>query len=681
MANKRRKAAGGPAAKRRKVSSKKTDDDVQVVAHRRHLRGRRGSLQDMPEMPLDILFDIFVHLEPFDLLNLARTSKPFRQLLMHRSAAPFWRAARQNVEDLPPCPPFLSEPAYANLLFDNYCHECLRPNIQTVYWVAMARYCKPCSKEMFYRSWEISGAFDEYTKKPLPDPDELLGCDGNYSLRRYKPYVKEIMKEWRRTKKPKYEEFVAKYSARYKELYSHSTRCEDWYVDRKDSRQKEIEDLREDRLEDILQRLRDLGYNRDIEYAEQAYPSAGHPLLKIPRVLQPKPLTDRAWKNMKEEVLSAMEEIRARRLYATRVAKIKRRIAKLEESIVPWRRYVGPISPPTQEFLVEPQVASLIDAPIRRSRKPGEDIDFSMLEHIFYDFTNLWRDRKRSEPSELVASQISLPTDVDPFSLAVSQYFHCTEPGPPGYRSFIATYPNFLVHRSSHEMSAPPAPGLDDTYVEIVSRLHGDVPTSVEKMNSLASTVRAVIEACNQDPTRVTVEEMDALDIRLRCTGVGCPEEGVCAVYTWRAAVEHRVSDRHSNKDELSWEQVPSEHFADIVTMEATAKSNEEARRKDFTHSAWICSRCPRTSYYQWMARCKRTHSSLIDHLRTEHNIDNPTKRDMYYDPWRHDRVNPVYFVHKDVESSFPRWNRISMALQRGEAKLVESSWFDSLQA
>lgn len=61
-------------------------------------------------------------MHPRDLLNLARTSKSFRAFLLSRDSAPFWKTARKQVEGLPDCPPFLSEPQYANLLFFPYCH-------------------------------------------------------------------------------------------------------------------------------------------------------------------------------------------------------------------------------------------------------------------------------------------------------------------------------------------------------------------------------------------------------------------------------------------------------------------------------------------------------------------------------------------------------------------------------
>ena len=65
---------------------------------------------------------IFSHLLPIDLLNLARTSKSFRTLLMSRSSRTLWRVSRQLVDGLPECPEHLSEPAYANLVFSNHCH-------------------------------------------------------------------------------------------------------------------------------------------------------------------------------------------------------------------------------------------------------------------------------------------------------------------------------------------------------------------------------------------------------------------------------------------------------------------------------------------------------------------------------------------------------------------------------
>ncbi|EJF65431.1 hypothetical protein DICSQDRAFT_51153 [Dichomitus squalens LYAD-421 SS1] len=100
-------------------------------------------------MPLDnILFEIFVSLRPGDLLNLSRATRAFRALLMSRQSAPFWREARKQFEDLPDPPSYLSEPAYANLLFSAHCHNCGKSKTQAVYWLFSVRYCDPCQKAM-----------------------------------------------------------------------------------------------------------------------------------------------------------------------------------------------------------------------------------------------------------------------------------------------------------------------------------------------------------------------------------------------------------------------------------------------------------------------------------------------------------------------------------------------------
>lgn len=57
-----------------------------------------------------------------DLLNLSRTSKDFRNLLLQRSSASAWKIARLQVDDLPDCPQDMSEPQYANLAFYPHCH-------------------------------------------------------------------------------------------------------------------------------------------------------------------------------------------------------------------------------------------------------------------------------------------------------------------------------------------------------------------------------------------------------------------------------------------------------------------------------------------------------------------------------------------------------------------------------
>ncbi|KAL4252012.1 hypothetical protein AB1N83_013748 [Pleurotus pulmonarius] len=103
----------------------------------------RKSLSDLP---LDIFFDLSQHLNPLDLLQLARTTKNIRAFLMQRSAALAWKTARANIKgyNLPECPDGVSEPTYANFMFTKHCHLCLTPEALHVFPAQMVRYCRHC---------------------------------------------------------------------------------------------------------------------------------------------------------------------------------------------------------------------------------------------------------------------------------------------------------------------------------------------------------------------------------------------------------------------------------------------------------------------------------------------------------------------------------------------------------
>jgi hypothetical protein len=55
-----------------------------------------------------------------DILHLARTSLNIRAILMSRDSAHIWATAR-SVVGMPECPPDLSEPQYASLMFERTC--------------------------------------------------------------------------------------------------------------------------------------------------------------------------------------------------------------------------------------------------------------------------------------------------------------------------------------------------------------------------------------------------------------------------------------------------------------------------------------------------------------------------------------------------------------------------------
>jgi hypothetical protein len=135
-----------PPKKRVRVADVDGDDPqsvelVKTAAKKARWQPKPGKLAAIMNLPLDVLFEvrpfylswsfrhpnvfqIFGHLNPLDLLRLARTTKQFRRVLMHRSSISVWKTARDNVLNMPDCPVYWTEPYYANLAFDPHCHVC-----------------------------------------------------------------------------------------------------------------------------------------------------------------------------------------------------------------------------------------------------------------------------------------------------------------------------------------------------------------------------------------------------------------------------------------------------------------------------------------------------------------------------------------------------------------------------
>lgn len=131
----------GPGDQPRKKRQKQVAVKPAVEKATTYRKPRRGKLRDLPEMPLDILFEVFAHLLPLDILHLARTSKALRNILMRRSAVCIWRSAFSNRSRLPlpppPRPEDVTEPQWASLLFDTHCFVSSHPVMSHIYMILM----------------------------------------------------------------------------------------------------------------------------------------------------------------------------------------------------------------------------------------------------------------------------------------------------------------------------------------------------------------------------------------------------------------------------------------------------------------------------------------------------------------------------------------------------------------
>ncbi|KAF9448869.1 hypothetical protein P691DRAFT_775095 [Macrolepiota fuliginosa MF-IS2] len=124
---------------------------------RGHVKGRRGHLKQMTEMPLDTLHEIFRDLEPIDLLHLSWASKSLHAIVMEKSARYIWEGAFERLYTLnkppPRCPEDLNLAQYTRFIFKKQCMVCGIANGHWTSWNMRLRVCWKCltSSDRFMR--------------------------------------------------------------------------------------------------------------------------------------------------------------------------------------------------------------------------------------------------------------------------------------------------------------------------------------------------------------------------------------------------------------------------------------------------------------------------------------------------------------------------------------------------
>ncbi|KAI0822848.1 hypothetical protein BC628DRAFT_1326507 [Trametes gibbosa] len=282
-------------------------------------KSRRRILSKLVDMPLDILYEIFGLLHPLDLLNLSRTTKALRNILMQHSAISIWRHAREGIVDLPECPPDLTEPAYANLLFDHHCHFCVKARVMTTLWTCRSRACKLCLKEHFVQLFDVLVSARQYMPA-RPDHQQPLKTSSmvpmeyhNNKLLIPKKEADELIARIKDCNgdETALQQLEKERSLAIEELKNSAMKLSDWQTKQNHQRTMDLIDLRVRRRKQIIERLCMLGYGEDLKWMtyDRVDQFIEHPLVK-----QPKELTDRIWNNIREPMLAFAREARTERL-------------------------------------------------------------------------------------------------------------------------------------------------------------------------------------------------------------------------------------------------------------------------------------------------------------------------------------------------------------------------------
>ena len=137
----------------------------------------------------------------------------------------------------------------------------------------------------------------------------------------------------------------------------------------------------------------------------------------------------------------------------------------------------------------------------------------------------------------------------------------------------VITHPEVMLHRCKQPWNAC------SSHYEIMvgPALRDEESLSFERLESLAKTVKRVVQALGEDPAVVTADELDHTLKRLKCPpSAGCRKLGEAhlKIMTWRMAV------RGSS---FSFQGPAERHF---VLPGRTRRAHEKS-----TRGGWLCQR------------------------------------------------------------------------------------------
>ncbi|KAL1727404.1 hypothetical protein EV714DRAFT_286523 [Schizophyllum commune] len=483
----------------RKVKRAKTSRAVSKAATGTR---QRRKLSALLELPLDVVYEIFSHLHPSHLLNVSRTNKALRAMLMCKNARSVWKASFGNDPDIPPVPDDLNEPQYARLLFDKSCMECLAPNVSTVAWGARWRCCKKCFEYEFWPEEKIYGLVElEPYDRDLKDvvPGSLLKDKSGemtmfYKVKQVLAFLHEAKNYWGDPEKAKV--WVEEKVAKSKKQEDHGFLLQDWDSMRQEARARELDEIRHQRQEAIFERLRALGWGEEVEKSR-------FKLIENSNVSKAQPLTDYGWSKIKDNVVNHIASLREVRL----INEKSRRYKAFSDAYDAFLLAQPPVS-------VFPPVGSLVDLDHVRhaiyDTPVEDDLSDEAIRHLVDAIPTSWFDTWRASAEKQLRDKIVEKLgDGAPTNLALASVVFTYTPAwaTDASQVRLVRYPEVLTD--------PTITDEFDVKASETRKRTGYMPWSaagIDFSEAINGRARFFVELAGLDPETATHEDMALAD-------------------------------------------------------------------------------------------------------------------------------------------------------------------------
>ncbi|KAK7436189.1 hypothetical protein VKT23_019265 [Stygiomarasmius scandens] len=523
-------------------SKRKREDSEQlatVTDHPSKVRrnvARRGKLYLFLDMPLDIVYEILGHLEPLDILRLARTSRDLRSFLMIRERSSIWRTARSNV-GLPSPPDSMSEPAFANLVFDGYCHkcECNMRQTENILWAFSLRLCNGCRSKEFRPSWGMFQLLDVTSQQVM-----LHGClPAERGIYYMESMVMDHVAEYKRLvgDAEKLDIYLAERMSLTMARQERVNVYEAWMKTREQERIQDREKLRERRQKAILRKLSELGWQEEIDNL-----SPRSDFHSCPLVREPKEFTDRVWIRIKDPIIELMEQIKAVRMRQV-VYRNRYEVLRRMYPVYCNQQHPGIILPSLADIINLPSIKQIAELPSEAGSTslPSDNI-FEFLSTELADISRAWYDEKCAELVSIAAREVP-GFKLEDLFLATT-VFKCTR---AKCDTRLLTFPLVLTHpcTSSYCFKRSNLKGLRGDQRWFGSSPWNQGGDRIVYDSDGSQIIRAFVETMKLDPDIVTVNDMNEFCVIVECLTCGRDVYRGHKFMFWMHALNH--GRRHPN--------------------------------------------------------------------------------------------------------------------------------------
>lgn len=371
---------------------------------------------------------------------------------------------------------------------------------------------------------------------------------------------------------------------------------------------------------------------------DEHYDLAKHPIVK--RTGQ---FTDRVWRNAQSQLIEFMEQAKSERIRAERIDVLDMRFNLLQDMWAEsFKEHRLDGFPPVRTFALIPEVREIMEAP-NEVKVTAET--YEVLLPCLPDILDRWRKTARSQLEQRVKEILPASEAASASSLAITTFYHCRR------CLGVSTRQNVLLHSCSS-----PYAGAADSMDPLEVVFRGFNVFDAASFFMEVDLIKPVIIACGQDPLTATADAMDRLDPKLTCLLKCCKYRGIRSVMSWRTAVLHSLQYTTLRGPECQWAKADEYDKELLDPLERAAAWGEKLK----VGYGWRCGHCSRSQ-----GRFGGTHSEVSEHIRTSHNIAQPSDSDLIESQWSYLRL--PYLISNDLDGQ-PLPGHIARAVLDGTA-------------